>query len=438
MIALQEMNLAYYYPIVYWNTACLAVNSGSADEDQLKEQATDYGKIAAAIGGMKSRGIHIELPKINESNFSFTPDVENNRILFGLKGINKIGTDLCSDIINKRPYTSLEDFLKKVKINKDKVISLIKAGCFDNIEPGTRLDIMNRYINSICGKKKRVTLQNVQMLANYKLFPKELDFEIQVFFFNKYIKKHKKEIYYKLDQRALNFIEKHFSDLITGINGDVLMEQKDWDKKYQDIMNTVRDYLKTNQQEMLDKLNQQIFLEEWEKYAVGTYSEWEMDAVSYYDHEHELVNLDNSKYGIVSFDSLPEEPRIVNTYNKNGRVYQIYELTRIAGTVLDKNKLSNIVTLLTTDGVVHVRSYKNQFSFYDKQMSQIQPDGKKKVVEKSWFTRGNKLIVTGVRKGHTFIPKVYKNSVYKDIFTLITSIDENGTITTKTQRESGD
>ena len=55
LIALQQMNLAFHYPSVYWNTACLSVNSGSADEEQEKQQTTDYGKIASAIGNIMSR-----------------------------------------------------------------------------------------------------------------------------------------------------------------------------------------------------------------------------------------------------------------------------------------------------------------------------------------------------------------------------------------------
>ena len=51
-----------------------------------------------------------------------------------------------------------------------------------------------------------------------------------------------------------------------------------------------------------------------------------------------------------------------------------------------------------------------QFAKYDKQISEKQADGKKKVLEKSWFSRGNKLIFTGIRRGADFIPKVYNNS----------------------------
>jgi DNA polymerase III subunit alpha len=434
MIALQEMNLAYHYPIIYWNTACLCVNSGSADEDQSKEQSTDYGKIASAIGSMKARGVEIALPDINKSKFGFAPDANNNRILFGLKGINRIGADLCIDIMRQRPYSSFNDFLQKIKISKDKVINLIKAGCFDELESVSREEVMKNYIKSICGEKKKLTLQNVQMLANYKLFPQELDLEIKVFFFNKYIKKAKKKEYYGLDTRALEFYEKHFDvNLLTHIEEDTLILQQKWDKIYQQNMDTVRNYIK-NTPELLNKLNNCLFQEEWDKYAQGNYSKWEMDSVSYYHHEHELVQINNEKHSIASFKRIPSEPRIVKTYQAYGRTVNIYELYRIAGTVLDKNKYRHTVTLLTTDGVVHMKLHRDQFSYFDKQLSEPVGDGKKQVVEKSWFKRGNKVLVTGFRRGDTFIPKVYKNSVFKHAIYLITKIEENGDIIAVSER----
>ena len=39
----------------------------------------------------------------------------------------------------------------------------------------------------------------------------------------------------------------------------------------------------------------------------------------------------------------------------------------------------------------------------------VQADGSKKVIERSWFSRGNKLLLYGIRRGDNFIPKIYKN-----------------------------
>ena len=91
----------------------------------------DYAKLAAALD--KFRGIcKIDLPDVNESRLSFTPDVKTNSILYGLKGISRVTEPVITEIMNNRPFNSLEDFLNKVTkriVTKDKVINLIKW-CF--------------------------------------------------------------------------------------------------------------------------------------------------------------------------------------------------------------------------------------------------------------------------------------------------------------------
>ena len=96
------------------------------EKEEIKKQnkTVDYGKIASAIGKMMAQGIKVELPDINKSEFTFTPDIENNSIIFGIKGINRINNDLAKDIIMNRPYTGLKDFLSKVKSNKIAIINL--------------------------------------------------------------------------------------------------------------------------------------------------------------------------------------------------------------------------------------------------------------------------------------------------------------------------
>lgn len=435
LIALQQMNLAYHYPIVYWNTACLTVNAGSADEDQEKQPTTDYGKIATAIGSITSKNFSVSLPDINESKFGFAPDVKNNRVLFGLKGISKIGDDLAIEIIQHRPYSSLTNFLEKVKISKDKVVNLIKSGAFDSLEQKPREEIMKEYINLIYGAKKRITLQNFQMLSRYNLFPKTLALHVRIFFFNKYLKKFKQGSEFRLDDIALPFYEENFdSNLIEVKNKCYYIKQKDWDKLYQEKMNDVRKYIKENPS-LLNELNEILFKEEWDKYALGSLSEWEMEAVSFYHSGHELSSINFNKYEISDFNSIPEEPIILKEYEAYGRTIQIYELYRIIGTVLDRNKIRNTVSLLTPTGVVNMKLYKDQFNYFDKQISERdESTGKKKIIEKSWFKRGNKLLVTGIRRGETFYPKVYKNSPFRHALFLITDIYKDGSLSAEAYR----
>ena len=65
-ICVQGMNLAYHYPIIFWNCACLSINSGGGDED-LENKSTEYGRIATAIGNIQKAGQKIVLPNINKA-----------------------------------------------------------------------------------------------------------------------------------------------------------------------------------------------------------------------------------------------------------------------------------------------------------------------------------------------------------------------------------
>lgn len=460
-VGIQTLVLATNYPSVYWNCACLITNSGgnedaeeeeeifddeTIDEDDIEEEeetktkkknkTTNYGKIAVAIGQMQSAGIVITPPDINRSSFSFIPNAEENKIIYGMKGITRAGGDLIRQIMSSRPYVSMEDFLSRVKVNKLQMINLIKSGAFDNFGE-TREKVMESYVLSISDQKKRITLQNMQMLITKGLLPDSLSFEIKVFNFNKYLKKHKIGTCYEIDDIAIKFYEPNFDyDLMYYLDGKRVIDQVDWDKIYKKKMDAVRDYLKPNADEILQKLNQSLIFESWEKYCKGTVSKWEMDSISFYCHEHELAAVDESEYDITDFFALSESPKISHTIFVKGKSIPIYELSRIAGTILQKDKNKGIVTLLTTYGVVNVKIYKNQFAMYDRQLSEKdEATGKKKITEKSWFSRGNKLIVTGIRRGDDFVPKKYKNSEYP-LIGLITNVDDYGNLEFKVERAS--
>ena len=70
---------------MYWQTANLIVESGALDEEA--NDATNYGKTAVAIALAQKEGVNVSLPLINEAEFGFKPDIKNNRVIFGLKGI---------------------------------------------------------------------------------------------------------------------------------------------------------------------------------------------------------------------------------------------------------------------------------------------------------------------------------------------------------------
>lgn len=457
-VGIQTLILATNYPSIYWNCACLITNSGgnedAEDEDEeenkmncveesnleeddeedeevttkkkKKARNTNYGKISTAIGTMQHAGISVSPPDINKSSFTFIPDVENDTIIYGIKGINKIGNEIVKEIIDNRPYSSVEDFLTKVRVNKPQMVNLIKSGAFDKFG-SSREEVMYNYINSITEKKQRLTLQNMKMLIDNKLIPEELNYEVKVYNFNRYLKKLKKGLYYILDDRAYAFYEKKYDlDLVKYEDGNLVILQKDWDKIYKKEMDSVRIYIKNNTKELLNKLNNNLLKENMNKYCSGTISKWEMDSISFYYHEHELEHIDEELYEICNFFDLKEEPVVDYKFEKDGKEILMFKLYRIAGTVLDKNKNKGSLSVLTRYGVVNVKVFGPVFAKYDKQISQKLPDGRKKIIEKGWFSRGNKLILTGIRRNDTFIPKKYKNSKYQHVIELITEVEDNG------------
>ena len=444
-VGIQTLILATQFPSIYWNCACLITNSGGnedaedeteeivsiyeieddpdADYEDLPDRSgkkkktrnTNYGKISTAIGQMRNRGISIAPPDINKSSFTFVPDAENNTIIYGIKGITRIGSEIIEQIMENRPFVSIEDFLSKVKVNKPQMVNLIKSGAFDCF--GDRIDIMHEYIDSISDKKKRLTLQNMQMLINFNLLPEEFNFEIALYNFNKYLKKNKREDNdsYILDDIANKFFIEHYSDdycFYEENNGEIkkYIPQKIWDNIYKTGMNPVREYLKRNKEEKLEELNSILFQETYKKYCTGNISKWEMDSIGFYYHSHELQNVEFDGYEIEDFNSLNTEPEIEREVFINGKTVPIYKIHRLAGTVIDKNKNKNSISLLTTYGVVNVKIYQAQYAKYDKRISEVDINGTKKVKENSWFTRGNKILVTGIRRDDTFQLKKYKNT----------------------------
>lgn len=453
------------YPSVYWNCACLITNSGgnedAEDEEEIKlitededndtdeeenntkkkkQRNTNYGKISTAIGQMTSAGITVSPPDINKSSFSFVPDVENNRIIYGIKGITRVGADVIADIMAKRPFTGLYDFLSKVKVNKPQMVNLIKSGAFDCF--GDREEIMREYIDSISDKKQRLTLQNMSMLIKYNLLPEELSFEVKVYNFNKYIKKFKADKFnaYRLDEIAERFFCEHYDEDMTWYEEvscgrpERVISQTQWDNIYKKQMDPVRDYIKANKNSILEALNKKIFLENWDKYCSGSISKWEMDSIGFYYHEHELARVDESVYHICDFNSLSTEPEIDRIIMIKDKDVPMFKLHCLAGTVIDKNKNKNSITLLTKYGVVNVKIYQAQFAKFDKQISEKNPDGTKTVKEKSWFTRGTKLLITGIRRDDTFQLKKYK-STPGEVVQLITNVDnEDGLMRLQAKR----
>lgn len=322
------------------------------------------------------------------------------------------------------------------------MVSLIKAGAFDSMME--RKACMEWYLWETCDKKQRLTLQNVPSLMKYNLIPDSLALVRRVYEFNRYLKAITKQDkcaykeFYSLNERAISFLQElGLDNLMTSDNLTWFMDYKAWDKVYQKYMNVLRDWLSKNKESVLKSLNEAIFKEEWDKYAQGTISAWEMDVMCFYYHEHELAHLDTTQYGLSDFFKLPEEPIVDKLFARGDKQIKTFKLTKIAGTAIAKDKNKSILYLLTTTGVVTVKLAKELFASYDRQISEKFPDGTKSVLEKSWLSKGNKLIITGYRRGEQFVAKTYRSTGGKHIY-HINEVFPNGEIVIQTKRAYDD
>jgi DNA polymerase-3 subunit alpha len=448
LIALQEMNLAHKFPQIYWNTACLSIDA-SADDDNDSNKSTNYGKIASAIGKMQSRGTKVALPNINKADFGFKPDVETDSIIFGLKAIQGMNDEVVRTIIDDRSYISFQDFIERQfitkKLQKKHVLQLIKAGCFDSF--GDRKEIMKQFIEMLAEPKEKLTMANLASVINENLVPDNLHDLVRLFRFKKYISSNKflykvikkpKDKWIKLDVISMDYVSNTFEDedikqiqAEISDDGTMVISEKQFKKVYNKHMQPIKDWLATD--EALEVYNDRLIKNEWNNNCSGTISHWEMESISMYFHEHELAHVAKERYDIKNFFEQPIEPVKGKPYKwKDKQMYQ-YEIYRIAGTVLDKDKNRHTITLLTNDGVVNVRVYAGLFSYFSKQISKS-VNGKKQVIDPSWFKKGTMLLITGFRSGDNFIPKKYKDSVYQHVIERIDKIDDKGRLTLTANR----
>lgn len=111
----------------------------------------NLNKIPVYINECKELNIQVLRPDINESYSKFA--VINGSIRFTLTSIKNVGENAIEEIIKNRKqngaFKSFIDFCERVaseSVNKKCVESLIKAGCFDELEKEyTRFDLLDNY-----------------------------------------------------------------------------------------------------------------------------------------------------------------------------------------------------------------------------------------------------------------------------------------------------
>lgn len=124
-LAYQTAYLKAHYPAYFYASV-------------LSNEAQDTTKIYKYSTEMRSGGVKLLPPDINESDADFTPT--DDAVRFGLNAIKGIGTASVQAIIEARKnsrFTSLADFATKVDqgtVNRRGAESLVTAGAFDSLK----------------------------------------------------------------------------------------------------------------------------------------------------------------------------------------------------------------------------------------------------------------------------------------------------------------
>lgn len=446
VIALQELNIFYHYGAIYWNIGCLLTETS----DEGSGSGADYGKIAKAIYKMLSFGVNIVSPNVNESNDNFTPNAKENTIYYGLATISGINSQIAAQIISMRPYKSFADFYHKNTftgslVTKSKIIQLVKAGCFDCFETN-RIKVMQEYFCLSTPQKQKVTTANIpDMIKVGVVFPDEL---IKPYNFKKYVcqkqffySNHpsaKSKKLYRLDDTVKPFYEEYFIPVMREeedywfVDNDIVVCDKSIDKCFKPVFNQLKEWLQSP--EVIKEYNKKSIIAAYKTLDCVDVDRWAMQSTSYYHNNgHELKNLDFQRYGISEFSALPEEPVFVEK-NYGKRSWRQYEISAIAGTLIAKDDIKHIITLLTTAyEVVNCKLTREAYAHYKRVIST--GSGKDKIVyDDTWIQRGSLLIVCGYRNGDDFRCKKYKNSVYDHQMILIKKVYEDGSADLQTER----
>lgn len=444
---LQELNMYWKFPKTYWNAAVVITQAQTEDMRENSAVAVDYGKIANSIYKAKENGINVSAPSANKSGLTFTVDEKNDAILYGLGGISGINNEIAQQIISLRPYTSFNNFYARNTfegslVTKSKFIQLIKGGCFDEF-CHDRTKVMRRFIMLSNPDKQSLTTANLPEILSMGLpIPDTLiapyQFKKQVCVKQNLMGNHpnfKSKKIYRIDNNSqLMFNEYCRNSMEEGTDwwddGEyTCIVDKSIDKLFKPVYDELKEYINTS--EFLKKYNRARLKQAYDEACPSKDpNKWSFQALSYYSREHELAHVNYDMYGLSKFKDIPEKP-VFETKTWGKREWKQYELYRICGTVLAKNDNNHLLTLLTPENdVVSIKFNGGKYAYYKQQISD---DGK--VMDKSWFTRGNLLMVVGYRRGESdFVNKSYKSSIFPSSVSLIEQVNEDGTVEVRNKR----
>ena len=135
-MAYQAVYLKVHQPVTYF---AAVLNAGGG-----------YYELAEYIAEAKRNGLRILGPDANRSAAGF--EVEGGAIRVGLTAIKGLGLKTIERLLDERKaggeYVSVEDFLARTKPGKAELLTLIKAGVFDSLEPRRTRQVL-RYFQGL-------------------------------------------------------------------------------------------------------------------------------------------------------------------------------------------------------------------------------------------------------------------------------------------------
>lgn len=446
MIGLQELNLAYRWPIMYWNTAVLTVDAGILEDNG----TTNYGKVSTAIGLMQKDNIEIAPPLINQADNRFKPDVNNNRIIYGFQAARGLGSKVINEILSKRPYVNFKDFLSKVDraiVTDSKIVQLIKAGAFDDF--ADKQETMREFLFTLFNPMGKLGLAQLNNIKEMGIINKDVPVYINArmigfrdyvlnerFLYEEVILENKRvpkcgyhDRLFQLDVEAQEFFKRYYSeDCIKDCVGDsYIISEKIFLKELK------KEYIEPlvawlNRPEIIKKYNEGLYQRLVAQYVKTDSIHWEVEALGYYPNKHELEYVDLKEYGVVDYFSMPDQPEPYNYYprwtkDESGKRVQKffpkYTISRIGGTVVDFDSAKHLVALLTPTGVVQVKFNMRQYQYYNRRLSEQDEKGKKTIIDENWFKRNTVLLIAGYKQGDYFRAHRYSDSIYQHTVTKI-------------------
>ena len=135
-MAYQAVYLKVHQPVTYF---AAVLNAGGG-----------YYDLPEYVAEAKRNGLRILGPDANRSGVGFA--VENGAIRVGLTSIKGLGLKTIERLLDERAaggeYLSVEDFLARTKPGKAELLTLIKAGVFDVLEPRRTRQVL-RYFQGL-------------------------------------------------------------------------------------------------------------------------------------------------------------------------------------------------------------------------------------------------------------------------------------------------